>query len=67
MHDTVSHVFISFDLKLPVDFIPQPSDGEVQSFSLQSVASVLQLIEEGGPNGFKGNIHITMLDFLIRY
>ncbi|CAM9424316.1 unnamed protein product [Ectocarpus fasciculatus] len=57
----------SFDLKLPVEFTPYPSDGEVQNFQLHEVSWVIAKLVEGGPLGFKANINITMIDFLIRY
>jgi hypothetical protein len=59
-------ILFCFDLELPKDFIPRPSDGEVQSFQLQDVDWVIEKIVSGGPDGFKSNINITLLDFLIR-
>lgn len=66
--DACSYVYLfSFDLKLPVEFTPYPSDGEVQNFQLHEVSWVIAKLVEGGPLGFKANINITMIDFLIRY
>ena len=59
-------ILFCFDLELPVEFIPRPSDGEVQNFELQDMDWVIQKIMSGGSNGFKSNINITLLDFLIR-
>ena len=55
-----------FDLEIPSEFIPSPLDGEVQSFELQDVSWIINKLCEGGEFGFKSNINLTMLDFLVR-
>jgi hypothetical protein len=55
-----------YDLELPLSFIPEPMDGEVESFELQTLDWVLQKIVEGGPNGYKPNCNLVIIDFLIR-
>lgn len=60
-------ILFCYDLELPVEFIPSPCDGEVQDFQLRDIDWILNTLYEGGPNGFKSNINVTMIDFLIRY
>ena len=55
-----------YDIELPSSFIPKPMDGEVESFELQPLSWVLKKIVEGGPNGYKPNCNIVIIDFLIR-
>lgn len=55
-----------YDLELPISFVPKPMDGEVESFELQTLDWVLHKIVEGGPNGYKPNCNVVIIDFLIR-
>lgn len=55
-----------YDIELPATFIPVPLDGEVESFELQTLEWVLDKIVEGGPNGYKPNCNLVIIDFLIR-
>lgn len=52
-----------YDLKLPEDVIPEPNDGEVESFSLCTVDEVREQLARGR---WKPNCAVIMLDFLIR-
>lgn len=51
------------DLEMDEDTVPEPADGEVESFELHSVGRVLELILEGK---FKPNTALITVDFLIR-
>jgi hypothetical protein len=53
-------------VELPEYFIPIPRDGEVESFDLHDVDWVLRKLVEGGPKGYKPNVNIVVIDFLIR-
>lgn len=53
-----------FDLRLPLDFTPKNSDGEVEYFRLVSVKECLDIIERGE---FKQPNVLVVIDFLIRH
>lgn len=55
-----------FDLELPTSFVPVPQDGEVESFHLFDVHTVLEKVLEAGPRGFKPNCNLAIIDFLLR-
>ena len=58
-------VIFCYDLELPADFRPRAVDGEVESFELQSVDSVLDsLVAE--PPRWKPNVAVVTIDFLVR-
>lgn len=52
-----------FDLKLPVNFVPKPTDGEVEQFYLMGVEEVKQALIGGN---FKENSAMVTFDFLLR-
>ncbi len=54
-----------YDLELPADFQPSCTDGEVESFSLQSVEQVMETVRES--DLFKINCNLVIIDFLIRH
>ena len=56
-----------FDLELPIDFVPTPVDGEVESFELQPIDWVVDKLVEGGSAGYKPNCNLVIIDFLIRH
>ena len=56
-----------YDIELPVDFLPTPVDGEVESFELQSLEWVLDKVVKGGSAGYKPNCNLVIIDFLIRH
>lgn len=58
-------VVFSFDLALPADFVPQPSDDEVESFALWPMERVLERLRES--DDFKFNVALVNLDFAIRH
>lgn len=53
-----------YDLELPVDFVPTPNDGEVESFRLWSVGEVLASL--AGAAAWKPNSALVTIDFLLR-
>ncbi|KAJ1848457.1 hypothetical protein LPJ73_003968 [Coemansia sp. RSA 2703] len=53
-----------FDLELPLDFTPTPTDGEVEEFYLWSIDEVIDNVRK---NLFKPNCAICVIDFLIRH
>lgn len=55
----------SFDLALPADFVPQPNDDEVESFSLWPMQEVLARIRD--TDDFKFNVALVNLDFAVRH
>ena len=56
-----------YDLELPSDFVPQPQDNEVESFSLQDLDWVLKTVITGGDGGYKPNCNLVIIDFLVRH
>lgn len=52
-----------YDLELPDDVIPEPNDGEVESFSLCTVDEVRQQLAAGR---WKPNCAVIILDFMTR-
>jgi 8-oxo-dGTP pyrophosphatase MutT (NUDIX family) len=54
----------AYDLMLPVDFIPQPTDGEVAGFELWPIHRAFETIRE--TDDFKFNVNLVMIDLFIR-
>ena len=52
-----------YDLELPEDVVPKPSDDEVAGFELMSVEEVKSALREGE---FKPNCAMVLLDFFVR-
>lgn len=53
-----------YDLELPEDVVPKPSDDEVEGFELKSVDEVKDALRNGE---FKPNCALVLLDFFVRY
>jgi 8-oxo-dGTP pyrophosphatase MutT (NUDIX family) len=53
-----------YDLELPADVVPQPKDGEVESFRLCPVDEVIAGLANGE---FKPNCALVTIDFFIRH
>jgi len=53
-----------YDLWLPEDFVPQPADGEVASFSLWPLWRVLEAVRE--TDAFKFNVALVLIDLFLR-
>jgi hypothetical protein len=51
-------------MQLPVDFVPIPSDGEVESFERLPVAEIMRLVSD--TEDYKPNCNLVIIDFLIR-
>jgi hypothetical protein len=63
------HAFWVYDLELPEAFRPQPVDGEVAEFKLLPWREVAEIVERGvvqGPEGFKYNCNLVVIDWLLR-
>lgn len=63
------HAFWTYDLALPESFRPEPVDGEVAEFMLLPWQEVADIVERGvvsGPEGFKYNCNLVVIDWLIR-
>jgi len=58
-------VIFAYDLELPEDFCPTPTDGEVESFSLWPAIRVLESVREGEENKF--NVNLVLIDFFLRH
>jgi 8-oxo-dGTP pyrophosphatase MutT (NUDIX family) len=58
-------VIFAYDLELPEDFCPAPTDGEVESFSLQPATEVLETVREA--QKFKFNVNLVLIDFFLRH
>jgi 8-oxo-dGTP pyrophosphatase MutT (NUDIX family) len=57
-------VLYAYDLELPDDFIPQPMDGEVESFALWPLAQVAEVLAHS--EKFKFNVTLVLIDLLLR-
>jgi 8-oxo-dGTP pyrophosphatase MutT (NUDIX family) len=58
-------VIFAYDLELPESFVPVPTDGEVEEFSLWPAAQVLETVRE--EQKFKFNVNLVIIDFLLRF
>lgn len=58
-------VLFCYDLELPLDFIPVPQDGEVESFEKMSIEKVARLISD--TEEFKDNCNLVLIDFMVRH
>jgi 8-oxo-dGTP pyrophosphatase MutT (NUDIX family) len=58
-------VVYAYDLELPESFIPEPADGEVESFALWPLARVLEVAST--TDDFKFNVNLVLIDLLIRF
>lgn len=53
-----------YDLVLPEDFIPVPSDGEVESFALWPIGQLVETVR--GTDQFKFNVSLVLIDLFLR-
>jgi thiamine pyrophosphokinase len=58
-------VIFAYDLELPENFVPVPTDGEVEEFSLWSLPRVLEAVRD--TEAFKFNVNLVLIDFLLRF
>lgn len=57
-------VLYCYDLWLPKDFVPQPNDGEVESFQLMRLEEVFQKVCT--TEAFKFNVNLVLIDLFLR-
>ena len=60
------HVMYLYDLSLPIDFQPNPRDGEVESFRLLPINEVARIVRTDF-DAFKFNCNLAIIDYLIRH
>jgi 8-oxo-dGTP pyrophosphatase MutT (NUDIX family) len=53
-----------YDLLLPEDFMPSPRDGEVESFELRPLRTVLEEVRQS--DAFKFNVSLVLIDLFLR-
>ena len=53
-----------YDLDLPEDFVPAPTDGEVESFSLWPIRRVLETVRD--TEDFKFNVNLVLINLFTR-
>lgn len=53
-----------YDLELPPDFVPTPSDGEVEFFTLIPLQEACRMVRDG--DAFKFNVNLVLLDLFLR-
>jgi len=58
-------VLFCFDLDVPADFVPENTDGEVESFALWPMSRVMEAIRDS--DEFKFNVSLVILDFAVRH
>ncbi|SCA55427.1 conserved hypothetical protein [Candidatus Terasakiella magnetica] len=58
-------VMFCYDLEVPEDFVPENTDGEVESFTLMDVQEVAEIVRN--TFDFKFNCNLVIIDFLIRH
>ena len=59
-------ILFCYDLRLPSNFIPQPMDGEVESFFTWSMDEVKTSICQDFPDPLKPNCYPVIIDYLLR-
>ena len=64
--DRLRHdVIFNYDIEVPSDFEPQPTDGEVDAFYLWPINDVMERIRS--TDDFKYNAALVIIDFAIRH
>ncbi len=53
-----------YDLLLPENFVPHPRDGEVESFELRPLRTVLEEVRQS--DAFKFNVSLVLIDLFLR-
>ncbi len=61
----VEDVLFLYDLELPENFVPENTDGEVDSFICMSVSEVVERLSDSDDE-FKLNANLVVIDFLLR-
>ena len=57
-------LLVCYDLDLPEDFTPHPTDGEVARFELWPASRVLEAVCDG--DAFKFNVNLVLIDLFLR-
>uniref|UniRef100_A0A7S4RAB1 Nudix hydrolase domain-containing protein n=1 Tax=Ditylum brightwellii TaxID=49249 RepID=A0A7S4RAB1_9STRA len=66
-------VLFCFDLELPLNFEPEPVDGEMESFQKIPIDSLLEMLAspilkaDDSDNLWKPNVGVVLIDFLVRH
>lgn len=63
-HGLRNDILFVFDLELPLEVLPQNTDGEVAAFHLMPLPKVATLVKD--TDRFKFNCSLVIIDFLIR-
>jgi 8-oxo-dGTP pyrophosphatase MutT (NUDIX family) len=58
-------ILFVYDLELPIEFVPQNTDGELAGFALMPAADVLERVRT--TNDFKFNVNLVILGFAVRH
>jgi thiamine pyrophosphokinase len=58
-------VLYAYDLVLPEEFVPHPTDGEVEGFSLWPLDQVFERVRD--TDDFKFNVNLVLIDLFIRF
>ncbi len=58
-------VIFNFDLELPIDFVPENQDGEVENFQLWPAGRAMDIVETTAD--FKFNCALVLIDFFVRH
>ena len=64
-HGIKPDTLFCYDIELPEDFIPECTDGEVESFELMQIETVAGIVRE--TEEFKPNCNLVIIDFMIRH
>jgi len=65
--DTITRaVLFNYDLYLPPDFVPKPTDGEVEEFFQWTVPELFASLDPNFPDPLKPNCYLPVIDWLMR-
>jgi 8-oxo-dGTP pyrophosphatase MutT (NUDIX family) len=57
-------ILYCYDLTLPADFVPHPTDGEVEAFELWPINRVVETVRS--TESFKFNVNLVLIDLFLR-
>jgi hypothetical protein len=57
-------ILYCYDLALPADFVPRPTDGEVEAFELWPIARAVETVRS--TEAFKFNVNLVLVDLFVR-
>ncbi|HYM02413.1 MAG TPA: DUF4743 domain-containing protein [Stellaceae bacterium] len=64
-HGVRDDVLFLYDLRVPDDFVPRNTDGEIVAFELLDAALVIERVRKTGD--FKFNVNLVLIDFALRH